>query len=85
MLKHTKGPWSLQRREGSLRILGGPNKVVMARLTVCEIPKEELSANAVLMANAPRLLESLRHHCKELRALGKVPEDGENLMKEIEG
>lgn len=68
-----------------LRIRGGKKNVVIARLTSSEISKEEMSSNAALMVNAKRLIESLKHHCKELRALGRVPEDGESLIKEIEG
>jgi hypothetical protein len=40
--------------------------------------------NARLAAAAPDLLSVLKHHVAEMRALGRVPFEGESLIEKIE-
>jgi len=84
MLKRSKGDWAVERTGPFVRIVAGSKKKIIARVASSD-SAEETSANAVLMARAPELLEVLKHHCQELRARGLVPLAGMKLIESITG
>ena len=62
MTKFTKGPWRLARAASSFILIdddSSPSKIV-ARAHHIDIPQNEVSANARLIAAAPAMFEALK-------------------------
>lgn len=73
-VKHTAGPWNWIEEDWMIRASNGEEIATVEAIMVLERGMDsclaEQSANAVLMASAPELLEALKHSKKVFECTG---------------
>lgn len=84
--KHTPGPWDYDRNYQPTGILTfGNSDIIIGELLGDDIPKEELMANAKLIAEAPAMLLSLKKLCLSTgQNWQEAYQEAQRLIKSIE-
>lgn len=85
---HTPGPWAADLVSGSFYIVTDSGRTIAVRTRGINESREEVDANARLIAAAPDLLEAAKHAAMEWRLHGQLTDSCrvlEAAIKKAEG